>query len=339
MKKLLQLLLALCLFVASSGFADELILHNGDRLTGSVVRMQEGQLVFDTKYAGEIEIDWSQVAKINTDKPIQVILSDETSLRGLTKHAEEGKMKLKMGKIVETVSFDLSEVKAINPKPKEAEPSVKLHGRVNVGISSASGNTDTESYHMDGEMVARTEMNRYTVGIEYNREEDNKELTEKNYLGHIKYDHFLSQKWYAYTNALFEKDEFKDLKLRSTLGTGMGYQFYESPLTNLYLEGGLSYVNDDYEGREDDKTAAGRWAVNFDKYFWNKTVQFFHFHEGYQGLEDTDNIFIRSKTGLRFPLQKGLAATLQYNYDWDNSPAPGEEKEDRKYIITMGYEF
>jgi putative salt-induced outer membrane protein YdiY len=324
--------------MALPGMTDDIQLANGDRITGRVVGMDNGTLQLETSYAGTIGVQWDQVVSMNTEDPVQVVLSDETSLKGSTESAEQGKMKLKMGKVVETVSFDLAEVQAINPKPDD-QPAVKLSGRVNVGLSSSSGNTETASHHVDGEIVVRTEKNRYTAGIEYNREEDENEVTAKDYLGYVKYDHFLTQKWYAYANTFFEKDEFKDLKLRSTLGTGLGYQFYESELTNLYLEAGPSFVNEDYEEGEDLDTLSGRWAIGFDRYFFNKLVQFFHFHEGYQGLDETDNLFIRSRTGLRFPLSDSFRATFQYNYDWDNNPSPGEDKEDTQYLFTLGYEL
>jgi hypothetical protein len=80
----------------------------------------------------------------------------------------------------------------------------------------------------------------------------------------LKYDHFFTKKWYGYSNATAEQDEFKDLDLRATLGVGAGYQFIESDPTNLSLEGGLSYVNENYIIAEDNSFAAGRWALNFD---------------------------------------------------------------------------
>jgi putative salt-induced outer membrane protein YdiY len=271
---------------------------------------------------------------LKTDDPIKVELSDETDLEGVTETAEEGKMRLKTEKIVEPVSFDLAHVKSINKAP---EPSVKLKGHANVGISTAKGNTDTGTQHFDGEFVARTAKNRYTLGAEYNRAEDQGEKTEKNALGFAKYDHFLTKKWYFYSNASFEKDEFKDINLRSAIGAGMGYQFLETALTNLSFEAGLSYVNEDFELGQDDDYPAGRWSLDFDRYFLNKVIQFFHFHEGFVGLEDTEDLFIRSRTGLRLPVYKNIKATTQFNFDWDNSPAPGRKRRDYMYLFTLGY--
>ena len=335
------LILCIAVYLLSIGpaMADEIRLKNGDRISGKVVRMEEGKLIFKTSYAGEISIQWAEISTLSTEDSIHVVLSDETALKGMTQSAEEGKMKLKMGKIVETVSFDLAEVKSVNPKPKAPEPALKTKGHVNVGLTSTKGNSETETQHFDGEFVARTEKNRFTVGAEFNRAEDAGEKTINNALGYLKYDHFLSQKWFLYSSASFEKDEFKDLELRTALGLGAGYQFLETPITNLSLEAGLNYVNEDYETGQDDSYPAGRWALDFDRYFFNKVIQFFHFHEGFVGLEDADNMIIRSRTGVRLPLYKNLKVTAQYNYDWDKSPGPGREETDQMYLLSLGYNW
>ncbi|MDJ0624119.1 MAG: DUF481 domain-containing protein [Desulfocapsaceae bacterium] len=319
-------------------FADTIVLVNQDRISGRLVSMEEGTLIIETPYAGEITLDWGQVARVVTDETVQVVLNDQTSLSGNPQEAEPGKMELAMGKTAETVSFDLDDVQAINPKSVD-EPAVKFRGRANVGLSKSSGNTETESHHVDGEIVARTKTNRYTAGIEYNREENDDQVTEEEYIGYAKYDHFFNDKWYSYLNTLFEKNEFKDLNLRSTVGAGMGYQFYESELTNLSLEAGLGYVNEDFIDASDEDSGAGRWAVNFDRYVYQKYIQLFHFHEGYQSLQESEELFIRSRTGLRFPLNPAFQATLQYDYDYDNNPSPGEEKDDSRYLFTLGYTF
>jgi len=186
-------------------------------------------------------------------------------------------------------------------------------------------------FHKKGVLI------NYTIGAEYNREEDQGEKTTKNITGFGKYDHFLNQKWFLYSSVFFEKDEFKDLNLRSSIGAGVGYQFFETPLTNLSLEAGLAYVNEDFEEGVDDDYPAGRWSLDFDRYLVDKIIQFFHFHEGFIGLEDTDDFFIRTRTGLRVPVYKNIKATVQYNFDYDKSPTPGREKEDEMFIFTLGY--
>ena len=320
-------------------YADEIFLDNGDRITGKIITMEEGRLTIATSYAGDISVTWADIENVKTDDPVKVLLKDETFIQGIIKESTEGKIKLETVSIHETVSFDLADVKSINQAPADIEPTVKLKARFNLGSTSAKGNTETESQHFDGEFVARTEKNRYTVGAEINRAEDDGEPTVNNSIGYIKYDHFLTDKWFLYSNALFEKDRFKDLNLRTALGLGAGYQILESQSINLSGEAGLTYINKDFDNAPDEGYPAGRWAVNFDKYFFDKFIQFFHFNEGFFGVEDRDDILIRSRTGFRIPVYKAFNATFQINYDWDKRPSPGLKKTDMMYILSLGYQI
>lgn len=338
-KKAFIILFAALMICARMASADEIRLKNGDRLSGNVIRMEEGKLLFSTTYAGEIAIVWDTIATIVTEDAVNVVLSDDTTLKGFTKPSEEGTMKLKMGKIIETASFDLAEVKSINAEPKATEPPVKISGHANLGGTKKKGNTDREAYHMDAELVARTEKNRYTIGGEFNRAKDDGDKTDDNVLGYMKYDHFLNHQWYFFNNASFENDEFKDLRLRTAIGAGLGYQFWEKELLNLSLESGVGYISEDYYDGDDDNYVSGRWALKCDKFLFNKALQFFHFHEGFLGFEDTSDIYIRSRTGFRLPVYKIFNATVQYNYDWDNSPAPGRDKEDETILYTIGCQW
>ena len=341
--KFLHITILVCLagtvFLAHPSRADEVRLKNGDRLTGTVISMEKGKLTYRTAYAGVIKIPWSEIAGVKTDDAVFVTLNDDTTLKGTTQPAEHGKMKLKMGKIVETVSFDLSEVKAIGLKAESEKSKVKLKGHLNIGANRSTGNTNTSSIHMDGEIVARSGKNRYTAGGQFNQSKSEGQLSEDNVLGYMKYDYFFKEKWFLYNAASFEKDEFQDLSLRTIAGAGVGYQFYETPEMNLSLESGLSYVDENRKRGVDDNYLAGRWALNFDKYFLDDAVQFFHFHEGLVSLESTSDILIRSRTGLRVPVYKNLQSTLEYDLDWNSEPAPGVEETDQRYILSLGYTF
>ena len=335
----ISIILAVFVLLSGAGnaMADELWLKNGDHITGKVVRMENKTLIFETSYAGAVSIKWEEIANIRTDEPVQMILSNEVSTRGMAAPAEDGKVKIKVKEIEEPVTFDLAQVETINPKPPG--PAVEIKARANLGLSGERGNTDTDNLYVDGEFVARTEKNRYTVGAELKKETSEGERTSNSALGYLKYDHFLSEKWYLYTNALFVTDEFQDLNLRSTLGAGVGHQFFETPLTNLSLEIGLSYINEDYDESDDDNYSAGRWSLNYDRFFFEKSLQFFHFQEGYVSLEDTDEILFRSRTGFRIPVYKSFNVTAQYNFDWDSEPAPDKERTDTAYIFTIGYQY
>ncbi len=323
--------------MAGNSLADELRLKNGDKLTGQVVRMEEEKLVLKTTYAREITIAWKAVASVIADDPLKVVLKDETALEGNTAPIEDGKMKLNTSKLESPASFNLADVKAINPGPVKP---VKITVRVNASVTNQRGNTDKDNYYFDGEFVARTEKNRYTLGGELAYEKADGETTSENWLAYGNYDHFLDEKWYLYANTLLEHDQFKDLNLRTTLGAGAGYQIFETPLLNLSVSAGLAMVDENFDVAEDNDYPAGSWSINYDQYFFEKFVQVFHAQTGYVSLEDANDWFLKTRTGLRFPIYKGFTATLQYNFDWDNQPSEdAETEEDTKFLFLLGYQF
>jgi putative salt-induced outer membrane protein YdiY len=334
---LLFIIVMVSVLITKNSLADEVRLKNGDKLTGQIVRMQEGKLTLKTTYAGEITIIWQEVAGIQTDGSVKIVLTDETTLEGTTEAVEDGKMKLATDKLETSSSFSLVDVKAVNPEPVKP---VRINTRANASVTSERGNTKSDNYYFDGEFVARTKKNRYKIGGELTNEKADGITTSQNWLSYGNYSHFFNENWYLYADTLFEHDEFKDLNLRATLGAGAGYQFFETPLLNLSISAGLAMVDENFDVAEDNDYSAGQWTVNYDQYFFEKFVQLFHVNTGFISLEDANDWFLKTRTGLRFPLYKGLTATLQYNFDWDNQPsAAAETEEDTKFIFLLGYEF
>jgi len=334
--KTLVLVAAVILAAIGTARADEVHLKNGDRITGEVVTMEEDKLVLKTSYAGEITIQWDEVASMATDAPVEVSFQDETTVVGTTKPAKDGEMSLKTAETAEVISFQLDEVKSINPK--SPEKGVEIKGDVNLGLKYERGNTDKDVIHVDGSFSAREGDNRYSAKGDVNREKASGVKTENNWLALAKYDRFLTEKMYWFTTASFEHDEFKSLNLRTTLATGAGRQFIETALTNLLIELGLAYVIEDFTSKDNDYTAL-RWSLDFDRYVLSDKVQFFHWDELFWSLKDTDGVVLRTQTGFRFPLYGNFKWTVRYDFDLDTSPDPGRKEEDQRFIVTVGYEY
>jgi putative salt-induced outer membrane protein YdiY len=326
------------LLIAENVMADEIWLKNGDRMMGTVKKMEDKVLIFKTSYAGGISIKWDEITAVTTDSPIEMVLHDDTSFLGSMEPATEGQIELQLvGETVERLAIDLSEVKAINPSPPESGLEVKA--RLNVGVEIETGNTDSEEYDVDGKVSLRSEKNRFSFYGEYELDKADGDKTAEKSKGLGKYDRFLTEKFYIYASTFFETDVKSDLDLRLIPSVGPGYQFYETELTNLSVEIGPAYVIEKFDESDDDEYMAGLWRINFDHYFFKKIFQFFHFDQGTISFEDTSDIVIVSRTGIRMPLYKYFNLTAQWNWDWDNNPAPGDDKSDNKYVLSVGVQY
>ena len=331
--------LAVCLLIVAAlplG-ADDVYLKNGNHLSGAIVSMNEGKLVLETEFAGRLTIDWRHVERLSADAPLTLVLADGSTIRGIpTSDETPGRLRLAAEPTADPVPVELARVTGINPPQ---EPPVKFTGRINVGLNKASGNTDKESGHVDAELIARAASHRLTVGGAYNRAEDNNRKSEDNASGYSQYNYFLTEKLYLYLSGMAERDTFKDINLRTTLGPGIGYQFFEGELMNLSIEAGPSYVRTDYDQADDNNSASGRWAVKFDRFFFEKLFQYYFANEGYISASDTSDVFMFTRTGLRFPIRGGLSFNAGLEWDWDNTPAERTDKSDYRYILSIGYGF
>ena len=326
-----------CALFAVPCLADTVILDNGDRLTGTIARLENGKLVINTKYAGDIKIDLGQIRNLQTDGTMTVVLGNEQRLYG--KLSGDGAE-------ITVQPVDQSAPKQESTgKVSDILPGVvtgrewRKSGHINIGWADTSGNTDTSRGHGDAEMIAQQGKNRYTAGLVINYATDRGVTNESNGLAYGKYDRFLSPKWYAYANGTFEHDKFKDIRLRTTVGVGSGYQWIASSRTNLALEGGIDYVSTDFYVAPNDQFPAMRLAVKFDHYLLPDKLQFFHKSEGYVSLESVKKSFARTQTGLRMPISGSLMATTEYDVAWDGDPQPGRVSTDRTFLFTLGYKW
>jgi preprotein translocase subunit YajC len=146
------LILSLAVLLLSAGqvLADEILLENGDRLTGTVVKVDDGKLTLKTEYAGEIQVPVEKIKKLVTDNPAEVHLTSGEVIKGKLKTVEEGKLAVEPSPDREATNIDWKKVASINPPP------VKWHGNVNLGGSLQSGNTSRKSASVGAEAARRT---------------------------------------------------------------------------------------------------------------------------------------------------------------------------------------
>lgn len=324
--------------LAFSANADQVLLKNGDIISGEIVKKETDHLVIQTKYAGSVSINWSEVTDLKSDNPLKLVLDDGTRMSGFVNKSPEGKVNIVSDTKDLKTQYEMKDIKYVNPSKAVLGEGLIFSGNINAGAAFTSGNTDNKSANINGQMIARSKQNRYTLGGYYNWVENNGDETQRNTRVYAKYDHFFTNQWYGYVNTVFENDRYIDIKLRTAFGVGSGYQIYESPELNLGIEGGISYVNQDYySGVEDENYAALRWALNYDQLFFDSRTQFFHNHQIFYGLESPAQTLIYTQTGLRFPFLANLNATAQVNYNYDSLPAAGRKKGDTRSIFTLGY--
>lgn len=329
------MLIAAGWLVTSVAPADTVKLDNGDRLSGTIVRMEAASLWLETPYAGKLELPWARISRVETEAPVRVRLADGTELDGALQADAERTVRIRIGSLAETAPLALDRIAAINP-PRHPDKTV-LSGRVSVGGSLNQGNTDAQTLHLAGELVARNPDQRVTLDGEVNEASQDDVETASNWRLGMKYDHFLEDRIYLYVNTRFEHDGQADLDLRSALGLGAGRQIFERDDLKLSLEGGPSLVNEDYGGAPDERFPGARFALGYEQDVWRGRVRLFHHSELLLSLESLEDYLYQSRTGVRVPVGKQLSLGTQVNFDYDAVPAAGKDSTDTALIFKLDY--
>src|SRR6201981_736771 len=72
----------LLMFIGSGVHAEQVLLKNGDRLTGAILSMDGKKLVLKTTYEGEVSIEWDSVEQFTSDQPLVVTREDKKTVIG-----------------------------------------------------------------------------------------------------------------------------------------------------------------------------------------------------------------------------------------------------------------
>jgi putative salt-induced outer membrane protein YdiY len=338
------------LFTASAATrADEVLFKNGDRLTGTIVTAEGGKLTIKTAVAGEIKVDLKDVQTFRTDQPIDLQLSDGSTIKdkvtpatrpGVVETAGTGTVQPPGAATTAPAPSQpvaLADVKKINPPP------VAWTGSIRAGGLLTRGNSDTDNLNIGADAIRRTDDDRTSVaaGYFFGREKVSgqpKETTTNNWFAQGKYDYFFAPKWYAYGLMRVEQDEIADLNLRLTPGVGVGYQWIEEPDFKLSTEGGLTWVYENYSNDGTNEHIAARLAYHVEKKI-NNRVALFHNLEYLPSVEDLNDFNINADAGMRVSLTQRMFSELKAEWRHDQTPAPGKAKDDVRYIMSLGWTF
>lgn len=97
--------------------ADEIHLRNGDRLSGQIVRLTDGKLVFKSQLAGEVTVDLKDIRTFSSDTPVEIHLQDGTVLRQPVATAESNQFAIAKGETLRPQTFELGSIASIG-KPQ-----------------------------------------------------------------------------------------------------------------------------------------------------------------------------------------------------------------------------
>src|SRR5271170_5089934 len=139
--------------MAIPALADQVVLKNGDRLTGTITKSDGKQLVIKTDYAGDVTVKFDAIQSITSTGDLNVSLGGKTVVGTVT---TSGDNVVVVTKTAEPVEAPKSSVTMMRSPAEEAAYEKSLHpgllegwnGGLNLGFALTAGNSETKNLNI-----------------------------------------------------------------------------------------------------------------------------------------------------------------------------------------------
>jgi len=327
--------LPLLLSLSFSTLADELLMKNGDRLTGDLVNMVGGELLLETEYAGRVSISLNEILAVNTDEDYEVLLKGE-KIEGHLFFESETQFVLNQDLRLPIL---LDDVKQISKKRNALSPMLKnWRSRADLSLILSEGNSETKNYNVFIESILKRNNSEHALALLINNEQAEAVLTKEQFDLDYGYKRFISDKWFASGTAEYFEDELKDIERRITISGGAGYQFWDNSVGELSIDLSMSAVQEKI-GEDGDINPALRLGLDYRRLFFLNKMELFH-RQTVLSIPDSERGQVyNASTGIRYELSTFVDTAFRIDTNHETKPAPGRAKTDLTYTIGLGLKF
>jgi putative salt-induced outer membrane protein len=236
-------------------FADQVVLKNGDTLTGSVVKKDGDKLTFKSEFLGEVNIPWSAVKSLKSDEDLTVVLPGGNMVAGKVSTSGDN---LEVATGQGPRSAPLAAVDVLRNPTEQHHWERLQHPRLvqlwagffDLGLALARGNARTGTFTNSFNAARVTTNDKITLTFNqiYGTAEVNgvSATVASAVRGGWSYDRNVSSRLFVTTINDYEHDHFQNLNLRFVAGGGFGYNAIRSERASLAIVGGGDYERENF---------------------------------------------------------------------------------------------
>ena len=265
-------LLSLWLLAAPVLSADQVVLKNGDTLTGSIVKKDGAKLTLKSEFLGEVSMPWSAVKSIQSEGPLTVVLPSGESVAGKISTSGDN---LEVATGAAPKSAPLAGVTAVrNAAEQHAWERLQNPGLgelwtgfFDMGLALARGNARTDTFTTAFNASRVTRKDKITVyfnQIYGTARVDNLTSTTASALrGGWAYNRDLTPRFFVTTLNNYEHDRFQSLNLRFVAGGGFGVNALKTDRANLSVTGGGDYERENFTNNLNRNSGEANFGDDF----------------------------------------------------------------------------
>jgi Protein of unknown function, DUF481 len=337
--------LTLVFFLCRDGFAkftDDIVMSNGNHLTGRIKKMEYGVLYIETEYwTGSVGVDWLRVNTIKSRAQFQITFKNGTRVNGTIEKRFKGKtsgsdFSVRTDRdVVHAFSGDVVEIQS-----QKTSFWRQLTGSIDFGASYTSGNNQAA---VNSSADASYLSTRWFGGGSFTSSLSGQSGgSETNLLHGQSLDGlFLNQNSFLLGLLDLLHSSQQDLNLRTTAGTGYGRYWIRTNRTFLLWLTGVVYTHENYF------PSTGQPIKNNCEAVLGAQYQLFRFARyrlqsqllTYPGLTDIGRVRVTTKTIFNLKLTNNFYASVSFWDNFDSRPPFNAKGNELGISNSIGWTF
>ncbi|HMB74539.1 MAG TPA: DUF481 domain-containing protein [Gammaproteobacteria bacterium] len=309
-------------------------MKNGDRITGEITQIWDGELTIEPAYADEFSVDVVEIAHIESARAFEVEFLDGSEATVTPSGVDSGGGQVLVDESGDTVVVDLSQVAEL----EEIDDYFDWESRIDANSVVNRGNTDSETVRINANTALKLGDHRHIGNLVVADESSAGLQTKDQKLLSYDYNWLFRDAVFFSAHASYERDPIRSLDRRNIVGAGLGYDFWDDARRTFAMQGGLGYKTEHIDNMSEDQSIAF-WALRFSYDFRGGDLSLYHNHNLNTTLSGRRNSAVKTSTGVRFEITDLLYANLELTYDYETHPAAGAEGEDVSVLAGIGLEF
>jgi hypothetical protein len=333
---------------ASAGFADQITMKDGDRITGDIVKKDGDTVTVKSKNFGTVTLKWNDIATVKSEEPINVTLAGGTTVKA---NIETRGDRIQ----VAAQTVDPKDVVTLRNDAEQKTYERFLHPGLldlwtvtgSLNLAGTIGNAETSTLTTPINLVRASNTTRTTAY--FNSITSSATVngvnaqTAKAVRGGWGYNRNITKKVFANIFNDYEYDKFQSLDLGVTFGAGAGYLIWSHDASRLSATGGGDWNRQAFGALRASaaftrNSAEAFWGDDFN-YKLSARTSFVETFRMFDNLSDTGQYRMNADLGATTQLTKWLNWNVSLSDRYLSDPVPGRKKNDFLYSTGLGFSW
>ena len=328
------------LLVAQTSSAGVIHMTNGDRITGTIKKIWDGDVFIEPAYADEFSVDKVDIAYMEDDRQFDLELEDGTGLVGsLAGSDADGNQIVMVGDEEKAIPLELL------VELEEPEEAFDWETHADLNSTFNSGNTNNSNVTLSADFRLKRNRNTHFLDLLWQDEEQKiEDVTTKvkdRERFRYNYNFEVNDPWFIGSSASYERDPVKGLDYRYNVVPSAGYNFWDDAGRTLGMQLGAGYqseeITDEFGITNNGDGAVAAFLLRFAYDFGSPDLELYLNNTTTAAFYGRDNAVTQFNAGTRYEITDLLYLNFEFLLDYESEPVEGAKNED--ISVLFGFEI